>query len=191
MSQFQRYFDLCELRSLPNEPDRISGIGSVFYDGTPATEYKLGPNVIERVHAGAFDKFLESRSECVALYDHNPQRLLAKRSSGTLQLEKTSRGLGYSFQIDPADQDHQYVLAKMKRGDVRGSSVGFVVLPGGEQFTREGSNIIRNLRSLAIGDVGPTWKPCYEATTAELRSLSDLAEKALIEPPLPIEFWRR
>lgn len=197
-----------ERRSLPNiagmevelrAGKEISGLAAIYYDGTPATEYRLGENVVERVHKGAFDEVLARGDDCFALYHHREDMMLGRRSAGSLTLESTPRGLAYSVPFDNTDPIHQTVAARIRRKDVRGSSVTWKIPESGQSFERRADGmIVRNIKSVAVMfDVGPTHIPCYTGTSAEMRSeltaeqleeLQRLAIKSLLEPPTPIEF---
>lgn len=179
----------------------FSGFAAVYYDGTPKTEYGLGPGIVERVLPGAFDSVLASGEDVFALYHHQESMMLGRRSAGSLTLENTPQGLRYSVPFDATDPTHQTVAARIRRGDVRGSSVTWKVPESGQSFERRSSDgaIIRNIRKVAVMlDVGPTHLPAYVGTSAELRSqLTDeqaaevaaMARRALREPPTPIEFY--
>lgn len=176
----------------------FGGLGALYYDGTPATEATLWEGMKERFYPGTFDEFLRSSDDCYCSFDHNIDDLLARRSSGTLSIESNSKGLEYRAKYDPTDPDHQSVFAKIKRGDVRGSSIIFKVLPDGEDFSMEKGVYIRHIRKAWIMDIGPTHKPVYEGTTAEPRSVGSpqqrealmaRAKQAIISPPLDIELW--
>lgn len=178
----------------------IEGFAAVYYDGTPATEYRLSDKIIERVHPGAFKKVLESRAEIFGLYHHDETQLLGRRSSGTLLLKDEARGLHYSIPFDSKDPIHQTVAARIARKDVTGSSFTFAAKD--QQFEKRSSDgmIIRNIYSFdRVKDVGPTHLPCYPGSSAEFRSLSDVQLLAIeaaaiealgIEPPTPIEFYK-
>lgn len=171
----------------------IRGYAAVYYDGTAQTEFPLTPNVVERIHPGAFAKVLESRADMLALYHHDESQLLGRRASGTLVLEDESRGLAYSVPYDNTDPVHQSVVARIKRKDVQGSSFTFAV--GDEKFERRSDGrVVRNIYSFAgVADVGPTHLPTYSGTTAEFRAakhVEEMAARALgVEPPTPVEFF--
>lgn len=178
----------------------ISGFAAVYYDGTPRTEYQLTADIIERVHKGAFDAVLNSGEDIFALYHHKEEMMLGRRSAGTLALESDSRGLRYAVPYDATDPTHQTVAARIKRGDVRGSSVTWKIPPNGQSFERRSDGkVIRNIRQVAVLiDVGPTHIPAYTGTSAEMRAqltedqLAEMRSRILaemIEPPTPIEIY--
>lgn len=200
MKRERRSVGSVELRA-GKDKKHITGLGAVYYDGTPDTEYQLGPEIVERVHAGAFDAILENRSDVFALYHHREDMMLGRRSAGTLTLKSTDRGLAYSIPIDNSDPIHQTVAARIRRREVRGSSVTWLVNDSGQSYDRRSDGmIVRNIyRVEELADVGPTHLPCYSATSAEMRSrdlspdeLEELlvtARSRLLDPPTPAEIY--
>ena len=186
-----------EMRS---DSQYFGGLGALYYDGTPETQATLWQGMIERFYPGTFDEFLKSTDDCFCSFDHDIDGLLARRSSGSLTIESVAKGLEYRAKYDSSDPDHQRVFSKIKRGDVRGSSIIFRVLPDGDDFSMEKGVYIRHIRKAWLMDIGPTHKPVYEGTTAEPRSVGTTtqqqeliarARKALLLPPLDIELWTK
>ena len=80
----------------------------------------------ESIRQGAFAGSLEAGRDILALVDHDPSRLLARRSSGTLRLSEDA--LGLAFEIDvPDTQLGRDMLALAERRDLGGMSFGFRV----------------------------------------------------------------
>lgn len=186
-----------EMRS---DSQYFGGLGALYYDGTPATQATLWGGIIERFYPGTFDEFLKSSDECFCSFDHDIDSLLARRSSGSLTIESVAKGLDYRAKYDASDPDHQRVFAKIKRGDVRGSSVIFRVMPDGDDFSMEKGVYVRHIRKAWLMDIGPTHKPVYDGTTAEPRSAGTLSQRQeliararqfLLLPPLEIELWTK
>lgn len=179
----------------------FTGYAAVYYDGSERTEFRLGPDIIERIMPGAFDDVLNSGADVFALYHHREDMMLGRRSSGSLSLDSTKQGLRYSVPFDATDPIHQTVAARVRRGDVRGSSVTWKVPPNGQTFEKRSDGMIVRLikRVAAMLDVGPTHIPAYGGTSAEFRSAVDgesleslrsIARQSFIEPPTPVELWR-
>lgn len=143
----------------------IRGYAAVYYDGTPETEYRLWDGAVERIMPGAFDAALRSDADVVALFNHNSDIVLGRRSAGTLRLSDDARGLAY--EIDPPASRGD-VVEMLRRGDVRGSSFMFMVR--GESWIRGDDLDIRELTAVDLYDVGPVTFPAYEATTAGVRA---------------------
>lgn len=151
----------------------ISGYAARFYDGTPGTEFELWANAVERLLPGAFDRTINEGDDTRALFNHNPDHLLGRRSAGTLTLSVDERGLRY--EIKPPDTQIGRDVAEMVgRGDVTGSSFGFVVTD--ETWRKENGVRIREIRGVRLYDVSPVTFPAYGSTSATVRAAGDLDE---------------
>jgi HK97 family phage prohead protease len=150
-------------------PARISGHASVFYDGTPATEYRFG-DTVERILPTAFDFALTS-SDVRALFNHDPSQIIGRSTAGTLLLSKDQRGLAYSI-LPPDGPVGVHVRDAIRRGDVTGSSFSFTVSKKGQTWTRlDDGTYLREIRSVdQLYDVGPVTFPAYSGSTTGLRS---------------------
>jgi hypothetical protein len=88
-----------------------------------------------------------------------------------MRVSVDKRGLRYEIDYDPDDADHQRVMAKMKRGDLTGSSFSFRIAPGGQKFvTGKGASDVRELLDVDVLDVGPVSFPAYASTSADARA---------------------
>lgn len=160
--------------ALPN----IVGLAAVYYNSSdPAgTQYQLWDNYFERILPGAFDRAVKE-DDVRALQNHDPRLLLGRTSAGTLQLELTSEGLGYTI-TPPPTQAGRDTVTSLERGDLDGSSFAFNISAGGVEWTEErvkvaGNEItiyIRNIKAVDLYDVGPVTYPAYLATSAGTRS---------------------
>lgn len=149
---------------------KIVGYASVFYDGTPETEYELWAGVVERIAPTAFDEALARPDDVVGLFNHRPDNLLARSSSGDLRLKVDKRGLAYEIDVDPTDPDHTRVVAKLERGNLTGSSFAFIATS--ETWTEdEAGQEVRTINSVRLYDVSPATYPAYDGTTADTRSV--------------------
>lgn len=166
-----------ELRA-EGDAKEIAGVAAVYYDGTRGTEFVLDPGgqgrrkVVERILPGAFDKVIRESNvnDTRALFNHNSDHLLGRRSAGTLTLQNTPKGLAYSIRFDASDPDHQRVAAKMQRGDLKGSSFAFTVGANGMERKIEGDTGVVEIRGVdKLYDVGPVTFPAYAGTDAGLR----------------------
>jgi len=145
----------------------IQGYAAVFFDGSPETEYELWGGVRERILPGAFDGVLAGKGpDVVALRNHDPDRLLARRSAGNLRLTVDNRGLRY--EADLADTSAaRDTIEDLRAGNLKGSSFAFQVVA--EEWRDDGDDQIRELKDLQVHDVGPVTYPAYEGTTADTR----------------------
>lgn len=166
----------------------IDGVGAVFYDGTPETEYVLwefpGERCVERIMKGAFEKVLSRPDDVRGLFNHDPNNVLGRTASGTMKLSIDRRGLIYEIEADPEAPLARQVLSTLKRGDVSGSSIAFIVdeEEWSETKTEGGvSSIIRRIKSVTLFDTGPVTYPAYESTTSAARGhqVPDMAIRAI------------
>lgn len=156
-----------------DEPQRIVGVASVFYDGTPRTEYQLWSDVYERIASSAFDRAIRE-DDVRALFNHDSNELLGRYRAGnqdasTLRIWKEADGLHYSIEHSDGPV-YQKVVDMLSRGDLDGSSFQFFVRS--EEITRDTERglIIRTITDVELLDVGPVTFPAYSATSSGLRS---------------------
>jgi HK97 family phage prohead protease len=121
----------------------------------------------ERIMPGAFDAVLNrqrGRGDLVSYYNHNPDILLGRESSGTLEVFSDEKGVGYIVTPPATRAD---IVELIQRRDVKGSSFTFSVDKGGEAFvTDETGRAIREVRAATIYELGPVVQPAYPSTTA-------------------------
>jgi uncharacterized protein len=102
---------------------RAAGRRLEGYAATFGVETRSG-SFTETIRAGAFRASLAAARDVLALVDHDPTRLLARTSSGTLRLTEDARGL--RFEIDTPDTSlGRDILALAERRDIGGMSFGF------------------------------------------------------------------
>ena len=148
-----------ELRAVAGR--KLAGYAAVF--GTPAT---IGGAFTETVLPGAFRaSLLNPRADVLALVDHDPGRLLARTSSGTLRLAEDARGL--AFELDLPDTTlGRDVLALAERRDLGGCSFGFRVTD--EAWPAADRRELRAVQLIEISVVH-AW-PAYEQTSVAARA---------------------
>lgn len=148
-------------------PPMIRGMAAVY--NRPSRD--LG-GFKEIIAPGAFDKILDrkyKKADVVALWNHNPDQLLGRTSSGTVRLSSDERGLRY--EIDPPDTTlAKDLMTMVRRGDVFGSSFAFTV--GEESWDDTGEIPVRTVRSVdGLFDVSLVTNPAYLDTAVAIRSL--------------------
>jgi HK97 family phage prohead protease len=166
------FTDKPKLEERDGTPPKITGYASVFYNGSPDTEYKFD-DVIERIMPTAFDMALQS-SDVRALFNHDANQILGRKSAGTLLLVKDQRGLAFTI-LPPESPNGENVRVALRRGDVTGSSFGFTVSRKGQTWTRNAEGLyVREILSIdELFDVGPVTYPAYGGTEASLRSFGN------------------
>lgn len=176
-------------RAEGDKPPVIAGYGSVFYDGTPNTEYRLWEDYIERILPGAFDDVVK-RDDVVCLFNHSDNLILGRSSAGTLRLTLDGKGLRYECDA-PNTSYSRDLQESLGRGDVKGSSFSFLVAEDRTTKLEDGTWIVEILKIKRLFDVGPVTIPAYTGTEAELRALKQRAESRLPEPTNTPEHTRR
>jgi len=153
----------------------IAGRAIVYYDGTPATEYRMAPDVVERIMPGAVTK-RSLGADLFATYNHDKNAILGCLSAKTLRVELDERGMTY--EIDAPDTSAgRDVVVSLKRGDVRGSSFRFRVLHKDDFIRFADGDYIREIKRFdRIVDVGPVVDPAYVGATSEARSAERVRE---------------
>lgn len=146
----------------------ISGYAAVFYRaGDDGTEYRLWDRFVERIRPGAFQRAIAERQDIRGLFNHEPNNLLGRSTSGTLRLFEDETGLRYEIDL-PDTQIGRDVRTWIERGDISGSSFGFAARS--VEWTQDGENEIRTLVDVDLFDVGPVTFPAYKGTTASVRN---------------------
>jgi HK97 family phage prohead protease len=146
------------------QPNKLVGYAAVY--GSLSAD--LG-GFKERVMPGAFKGAVNGTADVRALVDHNPEKLIGRTSANTLKLSEDAHGL--RVEVDLPDTSYANDLkALMKRGDVKGMSFGFKVPDGGQRFTRENGQAVRELTTITLKEVSAiTSTPAYGDTSLQLR----------------------
>lgn len=132
----------------------------------------------ERILPGAFPANL---GDVHSYFNHEPNYILGRRSSKTLDVWIDDRGVGYSVKPPRSRAD---VVEAIERGDVKGSSFAFVIAKDGAGWaTDERGNAVYDERGKPIyeirkisklHEVGPVVNPAYPDTTAAKRSFQEV-----------------
>lgn len=165
----------------------IVGYGAVFYNGTPATEYRLFDDLIERIMPGAFTNAIGPNADVLSTFNHNSSVVLGRTRNRSLRLSVDARGL--RFEVDPPPTTHARDLVELlKRGDVTGSSFEFIPRKVAYIRGRDGQPDIRELHEVELFEVGPVTFPAYAGTEAGLRAADPKTLDALRNE---LDTWRR
>lgn len=152
-----------EVRTEDDRP-RLSGYAAVFN-----SETRIGDFFREQIAPGAFDEAI-TRDDVRALFNHNPDLVLGRRSSNTLTLSTDARGLRYD--VEPPDTTWaRDLMVSVRRGDVTQSSFGFTVdAEEWQKPTTRGELPLRIIRKVTLFDVSPVTYPAYSETSVEART---------------------
>lgn len=149
---------------LSDEGNVVEGYAAVF--GQPTM---IG-SVEEVLSPGAFDGRLGD--DVVALFNHDQNMPLARSNNGqgTLELKVDEHGLHYRFKL--GNQSYAKDLAEsISRGDVLGSSFGFIVREDDYEKKSDGS-YRRTIKSLSrLADISPVVTPAYGQTSVKVRDM--------------------
>lgn len=120
---------------------------------------------VEVVMPGALDKTLaDSTYDVLALYGHDFNKPLGRRSEGTLKLTVDSIGLRATLAL-PDTTSGRDCWVEVGRRDIKGMSFGFQVA-GGDTWTKtEDGLLLRELHEISLYEVSATSWPCYAATS--------------------------
>lgn len=160
--------------------NKLIGLASVF-DQVADT-----PDGYESFDRSAFNDLLSREgNDTVALWNHNPDHLLGRQSSGTLTLRATDEGL--QFEVDlPDTQLGRDLKVLAARGDLSGASVGYI--RGQMRYDRaaDGRTITVNTSVARLRDVSPVTIPAYAGTNGSitLRSMESIGRPESVRSQL-------
>lgn len=141
----------------------IAGYAAVF--NSPTNICDLWVEVIER---GAFSDALASGEDVLALYSHELERLLGRRSSGTLRLAEDDKGLRVEIDL-PDTSDGRDVATLIERGDLKGMSFGFCVTR--QEWDETADPPVRTIKAVDLREVTVTADPAYPDTEVGMLEL--------------------
>ena len=125
---------------------------------------------VEVIAPNAFDAALATNPDVRGLWNHNPDHILGRTSSGTMRISKDDIGLAY--EIDPPDtQVARDLMVSMQRGDVSQSSFGMVCRDASWSYDEASGMEVRTVKQADLWDCSPVCFPAYPAATSGVRSL--------------------
>jgi hypothetical protein len=173
-------------------PKRISGLAASY-----GSRAKL-PGFQETIARGAFDRILRTNPDVVCLFNHDPNCVLGRTSSGTLRLAATNKGLDFECDL-PNTTSARDLRESIQRKDIAGCSFAFNLGEGDDEFSEDCDDedrskriVLRTIRNFSqLLDVSPVTYPAYantalaarfEQVPAELRSR--LLSRGIVLPDL-------
>lgn len=173
MSAMEIRAHLCEVRAAPEGDGlRFSGYAAKF--GRWSED--LG-GFRETIAPGAFaDSAATDDVRC--LVNHNPDRVLGRTRSGTLQLNEDAEGL--RFEVDAPDVGWARDLREsVRRGDINQCSFGFEMLEESWRWAENRGELDeRTLRKVRLLDVSIVTYPAYTDTQVSVRSAQAVRDGA-------------
>lgn len=146
----------------------IEGYAAVFDSWSES----LGGNApfVEKVCPGAFEQTIQE-DDIRALFNHDPNYVLGRNTSGTLSLQEDEKGLLVRI-TPPETQWAKDLLVSIARGDITQMSFGFTV--DSDRWSYEEGKDIRELLKVRLFDVSPVTFPAYTQTECGLRSQEEV-----------------
>lgn len=154
------------------DENKLIGYAAVW--NTASEIYERGKKFWEKIVPYAFRNSLAENKDIICTFNHNPNYVLGRTSSGTLKLQEDEKGLYYEVQLDERIERHREIKYLAERGDLNGCSFTFEVRENGESW--DGNQ--RSLTELDIYELGPVTIPAYKDTVLGTRS-EDKPEKNL------------
>jgi len=150
-----------------DELPKIEGYAAVFNKDSEDMGF------IERIAPGAFKKALKT-SDVRALFNHDSNIILGRKSAGTLELKEDKKGLFMSVTPPDTQLVRDMVLTPIERGDITQQSFGFNI-KADEWKDMDKETPIRTITEVnELFDVSPVTFPAYPDTEVALRSLDDI-----------------
>ena len=135
--------------------------------------------VIETISPCAFNRTLGEEPDVFALVSHDPSRVIARTSNGTLSLRVDETGLAVT--IKPVNtQDGRDVITLVETGTLDAMSFGFVVCD--DQIEMRGGRVYRAITDLQLHEVSVVAFPANKQAKISMRS-REQADKLLLPQP--------
>jgi HK97 family phage prohead protease len=131
---------------------------------------QIGGYFRERIAPGAFAPAI-NRSDIRALFNHDPNHLLARTKSGTLRVSEDEKGLAFEFDLPKSRQD---LLESIRRGDLADMSFAFRVKTQEWRYNEPEDMDERTITEFdELYDVALVTYPAYQETDVNLRSYQE------------------
>jgi hypothetical protein len=163
----RRMIDAAELR-LDGDGDTrtIRGYAAVFdAQSLPIFGFR------EVIRKGAFKKTIRE-SDIRALWNHDPNFVLGRKSARTLRLEEDEKGLMTRI-FPPNAAWARDLMESIERGDVSQMSFGFRAVKEKWNAAGEDGLPVRELMEAQLFDVSPVTFPAYPQTEVHVRAVMD------------------
>ena len=168
----RRNYAITDVRSEETKNDdglttrKVTGYAAVF--DSPSDP--IGGMFVEYINRGAFSKTLKE-GDPVALWNHNTDIPLARRSAGSLFLEEDEKGLRFDLTLPEttAGKDAHILITD---NIVREMSFGFSVIKDEWSKSDDGGDV-RHIGEVRLGEISPVTFPAYPATEVEARAIME------------------
>ena len=167
-----------ELRTDGENNEIVYGKAVVYNSLSNTLRTKTGIQFIEIIEPGFFDSVLDS--DVIATIEHNPEKIVGRRSAGTLKITDTPEALLTENHIPPTTAGNDLKI-NIARGEIRAMSFAFNVKKGGDMWSKGANGIMKRtlLRGGCNGfyDVTYTIDPGYSDTAVAMRSMEKYNEE--------------
>ena len=181
ITQERRFVASAELRAVASgELRQITGRPAIYNSRSELINARFR----ETIAPGAATTALKT-SDIRALFNHDPNFVIARQSAGTLSVTEDRSGLSMAADPPPT-QWARDLLVSIERRDVTQMSFGFIVGKGNDDWQMEDGVALRTINRFAeILDVSPVTFPAYPDTSVAVRSLDEWAAAAVlaVDPP--------
>ena len=158
--------DIVEKRSYNSETRAVEGRTVEGYASVFNTMSEDLGGFREVILPGAFKNALGD--DIRALYNHDSNYLLARTTSGTLEVREDDKGLYYTFEMPNTSYGND-LLELYRRGDLTQSSFGFTV--DKDSWRMQDGQQVRYIESVSsLFDVSAVVFPAYASASSGLRS---------------------
>lgn len=165
-----RLFEDIEYRAIENDGIKyIEGYALKF-----GIESKNLGGFREIIQAGALDN--ADLSDVVALFNHSPNYVLARKNDkvNTLELKVDAVGLFYRFEVDEEVSYIKDLYINIRKGNISKSSFAFKINEGGDRWEKRDTDYLRTITSFkGIYDVSAVTVPAYDDTYSGIRAFKE------------------
>ena len=173
-----------ELRLLGETGRTVEGYGIVFNSPSSLIGTRDGKGFIEVIKPEAGEGIIEN-NDIGSYLNHNQNKgILARslRGEGSLRLSVDGKGVKYSFEAPNFDLGDE-LIEGIKRGDIRGSSFGFIVDPKDAKLERRADGVwVRSITKFSgVFDISPVYTGAYPDASVALRSLEEVEKQEELE----------
>lgn len=135
----------------------------------------------EVLKPGVFTRSLKEKPDVFALYQHDPEKVLARTGAGTLRLEEDQRGL--RVEMDLIDtQLNRDVLAQVRSGNVDAMSFGMPAKSVKASWENKAGYALRSVKEAELVEVSIVTIPAYEATEIAARAFETFRKETSALP---------
>jgi hypothetical protein len=162
----RRYLQTHELRLAGGNKPQISGYAARYNVTTKLPKFR------EVIAPGAFTRALREKQDTICCFNHDPNFVLGRTSSGTLRLSEDARGLKFTCDL-PDTQAARDLRESINRRDINGCSFAFNIADEDWSEGKEDNEryLLRSVKDLDLIDVSPVTHPAYPETSVSAREL--------------------